>query len=645
MKMPTCTLSLLLLSLLVACSPNGPAAPETSCSLQIRLGKSCVPAGQEHTYEVTVTGPGMTQIGPTNYQGGQIVKFYVPPGTDRAFFVCRYLDTLLLDTGTTVTAIGSALQEVMVTLSPVDGWPVTLVQHPDDTTVDEGDVAVFVVGASGTGLTYQWYCNGSAVTDGSGGTTDTYTTGALSLTDDGNEYRCVITTATDTAASSIATVTVNDTTPPGPVVLTDSSIVAGQTVTLDAGRVHELLGFVYVDSGATLIIPAGTVIKGNPGGGLNASALIVCRGATIEANGTASEPIIFTSTSDDLSAPDDLGPDTRGLWGGVIILGNAVTSMGVNQVEGIADDPRSDYGGTDPADNSGTLRYVSIRYGGTSIGDGNEINGLTLGGVGSGTTIDHVEVFNNADDGFEFFGGTVNTSYLVSAGCGDDSFDWDEGYLGNGQFWVTVQAEGAGDRAIEGDGLDAAHYGQGGESRPTIYNATFVGSGALSGNVGNTVLKLRAETGAYIFNSIFTDFFGNAVYDSGSSSYTSATVVDIDDSQPASGGNYPSAQIAAGTLVIRSNIFYGFPGGIIDPSLLIADDVAGTFVVDSLAVWNTWDQDPGVSRTSLLPTAGGPAFTVTREPLSGGFFASADYCGAFGATDWTEGWTVCSSMQ
>ena len=210
---------------------------------------------------------------------------------------------------------------------------------------------------------------------------------------------------------------------------------------------HILEGRVAVASGVTLTIEPGTVVKGKPGSGANASSLVIARGAKLIAEGTPDKPIIFTSTADsidfediingDFSSPN-LNENQSGLWGGLIILGNAPISAsndngGVSQVqiEGI---PTSDqnglYGGNDPNDNSGILRYVSIRHGGTNIGSGNEINGLTLGGVGSGTIIDNVEIVANQDDGVEFFGGTVNATNIVVWNVGDDVIDTDQGWSG-----------------------------------------------------------------------------------------------------------------------------------------------------------------------------------------------------------------------
>ena len=151
---------------------------------------------------------------------------------------------------------------------------------------------------------------------------------------------------------------------------------------------------------------------------------------------------------------NDLSYNDRGLWGGVIILGYAqIGNAETAAIEGIpTEDPRGTYGGNNDADNSGYMHYCSIRHGGAEIGAGNEINGLTLGGVGSGTNFEHIEVYANLDDGIEFFGGSPNCKWMAMAFCGDDSYDWDQGFRGKGQFWFAVQDAASGDCGGEWDG-------------------------------------------------------------------------------------------------------------------------------------------------------------------------------------------------
>jgi hypothetical protein len=278
-----------------------------------------------------------------------------------------------------------------------------------------------------------------------------------------------------------------------------------ENTTLTADQVWTLKGRVSVVDGITLTIEAGTVIKATAGTGADASTLIIARGGKIDAQGTASSPIVMTSISDNIlaggsypSSGPALGVGTRGLWGGLLILGNAPCSFKNDvaelQIEGI---PTSDtnglYGGSDPADNSGTISYLSIRHGGAEIGEGNEINGLTLGGVGSGTTIDNVEVIANVDDGIEFFGGTVNASNLLVWGQGDDGIDIDQAYSGTITNAMVVLTE-ASDHAFEIDGPEGSAPGS-----FTIDGATIIGTNdncAATGVDGEMADYRKGATGA-----------------------------------------------------------------------------------------------------------------------------------------------------
>ena len=255
-----------------------------------------------------------------------------------------------------------------------------------------------------------------------------------------------------------------------------------EDTTLDASKIWLLKGRVAVEDGVTLNIPAGTIIKAASGTGADASTLIVARGGKMIANGTADNPIIMTAAADNIEVggtyPESgpaLNVDTRGLWGGLLILGKAPSSFKSDvtelQIEGI---PTSDvnglYGGDVTDDNSGSFQYISIRHGGAEIGEGNEINGLTLGGVGTGTTINQIEVVGNVDDGIEFFGGTVNATNLLVWGQGDDAIDIDQAYAGtiDGALVVLTAAS---DHGFEIDGPEGSAPG-----RFTIKNATVIGA-------------------------------------------------------------------------------------------------------------------------------------------------------------------------
>lgn len=226
--------------------------------------------------------------------------------------------------------------------------------------------------------------------------------------------------------------------------------------TWETGKTYILGGRIAVEAGATLTIQEGVVVKGEAGAGANASVLLIARDATLNAMGTAELPIIFTSVADEILPEDiaagnfgspNLDPNVNGLWGGLIVLGNAPISASAAtvQIEGI---PTSDsnglYGGDDPNDSSGTITYISIRHGGTNIGEGNEINGLTLGGVGEGTVIENVEVVANQDDGIEWFGGNVSVTGIVIWNAGDDGLDTDQDWIGTASDFIIVSPGGSG---------------------------------------------------------------------------------------------------------------------------------------------------------------------------------------------------------
>ncbi|WP_081210578.1 hypothetical protein [Salegentibacter sediminis] len=309
----------------------------------------------------------------------------------------------------------------------------------------------------------------------------------------------------------------------------DLSGLLSEDFTLTNDIIWELNGKFVVGEGATLTIEPGTIIKGQEGTGSLASALIVARGGRIMAEGTAEEPIIFTSINDNIDLGEkqgsNLDENDRGLWGGVLILGNAPSSFEgdseESQIEGIpADDEFGRFGGNDADDDSGVFKYVSIRHGGALIGSGNEINGLTLGGVGAGTVIDHVEVVGNVDDGIEWFGGTVNTSNLVVFAGGDDGLDIDMAYSGTITNALAIQGAES-DHALEIDGPEGTL-----EGAFTIQDLSIIGdANAPSGAIAD----LRdGAMGA--FNNVYVRGFNDIQN------------VEIDDS--ASAANYTDGSLS-----------------------------------------------------------------------------------------------------
>ncbi|HKL15545.1 MAG TPA: hypothetical protein VJ915_07905, partial [Balneolaceae bacterium] len=246
--------------------------------------------------------------------------------------------------------------------------------------------------------------------------------------------------------------------------MAQTTVTVSSNITTDtewtADNEYLLDGMIFVTDDADLYIEAGTTVRGAFGQDLDASGLVITRGSRIFAEGTAENPIIFTAEDDGLTK-DDVGE-----WGGLVILGRATTNNategtieGVNEIS--SDPALVGYGGTDDMDDSGILRYVSIRHTGINIGSssGNEIQGLTMGGVGAGTTIEYVESFASGDDGYEWFGGTVHARYLVSAFNNDDAFDWDQGFRGKGQFWFAIQDSDQTGRAAEMDGAGGNETG------------------------------------------------------------------------------------------------------------------------------------------------------------------------------------------
>ena len=245
---------------------------------------------------------------------------------------------------------------------------------------------------------------------------------------------------------------------------------------------YSLKGYVYVTNGATLTIEAGSVIKSDV---TEKGALIIERGAKLIASGTPSLPIVFTSGK-------PAGQRAPGDWGGIIMLGKAPTNRPLDPAPTIEGGVGRQYGGTDPLDESGILRYVRIEFAGIAAEPGSEINGLTLGGVGSGTIIENVQVSFGNDDAFEFFGGTVNARNLIAFATADDDFDFDFVYTGKIQFGVSCRKPdfvdgGDAGNAIECDN-DAASTLATPRTKPQLSNFTFIGPNNAAGTAANHTL-------------------------------------------------------------------------------------------------------------------------------------------------------------
>jgi hypothetical protein len=300
----------------------------------------------------------------------------------------------------------------------------------------------------------------------------------------------------------------------GPRTATISANITSDR-TLYADTLYTLQGFIRVANGATLTIEAGTTIEGDFD--TLGSSLFILRGARIVAEGTASEPIVFTS-----SRPE--GQRQAGDWGGLILVGNGIINRGQPVIlEGSdtgANNPAVDYsGGTDNADDSGSLRYVRVEFAGFATAPDAELNTFTFAAVGSGTEVEYVQGLVGLDDTFEFFGGAVDGKYLISYEAGDDHFDMSEGYIGRLQYVIAHQSRqiiprpAAGNpssdpQGIENDGCAGANCLNGQNSEPLnipmVANFTLVGppAGVFSGTSGGIGMMLRRGTGGYYVNGV-----------------------------------------------------------------------------------------------------------------------------------------------
>lgn len=399
--------------------------------------------------------------------------------------------------------------------------------------------------------------------------------------------------------------------------------------------IYKLTGKVYVKAGGTLNIAPGTIIKGDVA--TAGSCLIVTRGGKINAVGTPTQPIVFTSSA----TP---GNKSTGDWGGIVIAGNARINVtgGIGTFEGgnlaNPDGTTSDgqYGGLNDLDNSGELKYVRIEYAGFPFAPNNELNGLTMGGVGSGTKISYIQVSYGLDDAFEWFGGSVNCDHLVSFRGNDDDFDTDFGFSGKVQFGVALRDTAVADAVSGANGFesdnDAAGSGNGPKTRAIFSNFTMVGP-RHTGSVSDTNYNKNFKRGAHIrrnseqsiFNSIFMGWpTGNHI--DGDSCHKNAD---------------------SSILVLQNNVIAGSKlnldsvGGVtwnISP-WYNATANANTIYTANTDVMLTSPFDyfnPNFRPTSTSPMLSGAAFT---NPKLATGFTSVNYRGAFGTDDWTANWT------
>lgn len=266
----------------------------------------------------------------------------------------------------------------------------------------------------------------------------------------------------------------------------DEYVLQGEltgTKELKTGQVYVLKGGYHVKKGGMLKINEGVTVLSEDDGDVD--YILIEQGGSINAQGTASKPIVMTS---DLKEP--------GAWGGIHICGRAPINL--EGGSGKSEIGNASFGGTDVNDNSGVLRYIRLEYTGYAFSEEKESNGFTFYGVGAGTQAEYLQAYKGADDGFEWFGGTVNGRYLVSTGSGDDSFDWTDGWCGKGQFWVAQQMSNEGDCLIEADNRSSNVLLQP-ISNPTLSNLTLIGNNSATAKRG---ARFRAGTYVKMYNTL-----------------------------------------------------------------------------------------------------------------------------------------------
>lgn len=430
---------------------------------------------------------------------------------------------------------------------------------------------------------------------------------------------------------------------------TDLIILEGNlpTQVLTANNKYLLRGQVFVREGQTLTIEPGTVIFGDK---RTRATLIIDKGGQIIADGTRERPIVFTSAQEP-------GVRDRGDWGGLVLLGRANTNQQSPAIEGIT--PEVFFGtfqsGQFDNESSGILRYVRVEFGGIELSPNNETNSITMGGVGRGTIMEYNMVSFGGDDGFEWFGGTVNGRYLISHAMWDDDFDVDYGYSGNVQFCLAIRYPGFADQS-QSNGFECDNGPTDADVTPyttgTFSNCTIIGPIKTGTSVSNSnyahAIDLRRRTAVSIFNSVVTGFPRGLRFN-----------------QPSVLANYQNGVgVLANNILVYSTEANAFLGGSgVDAAAVRAyweannSVVAGPF---SDAIHTSLGLNPNIFFGSRLPDQydANPAFAVTSGTLASGasfshpkfqeanrglkpsgFFEQVSFRGAFGSDNWAAGWT------
>ncbi|MEZ4804880.1 MAG: hypothetical protein R2852_05205 [Bacteroidia bacterium] len=424
-----------------------------------------------------------------------------------------------------------------------------------------------------------------------------------------------------------------------------------ETQTLDASKKYLIVGTVFVNDGKVLTIPAGTKLFGQKA---TKGTLVVNVGGQIIAEGTASNPIIMTSSQ-------AVGEREQGDWGGLILLGKANVNQNNPSIEGVS--PSVNFGtfnsSANDNDNSGILKYVRIEYAGIALTPNNETNSLTMGGIGNGTTIDYVQVTYGGDDGYEWFGGTVNCKHLVSYGSWDDDFDCDFGFSGTVQYALSVRdpfnADQSGSNSFEvdndGSGTNATPKTAAVFSNVTILGPIFDSAKAKFNGNYQHAMHLRRNSELSIFNSVIVGYPIGLNLDGTLANYTGGMGVLDNNILVSTGGNKKAAApfyagksessaVADYWSTTKSNTVFTDGGSTGSPAYSNAISAAGVnpaliMGYNTVAgVTGDYPKDPSfASFTGATQT--GASFSDAK--LAG--FASTTHKGAFGSTDWTDMWS------